>query len=236
MTQNNLKKAVIIDDEKSICRFVRLSLESHGYEVFEAHTGKDGIQEVISRRPSIILLDMGLPDMSGQAVLEKIRDWSKTPILILTVKDSEEEKVKALDAGADDYITKPFGVPELLARMRVAERHSIKTPDSPIFRSGPLEVDRSSRIVKVNGVEIKLRPTEYDLLHVLCDFAGKVITHRALLQAVWGPNSTEHTQYLRVYIGQLRKRLQVTPETPDFIQTEAGVGYRLNLLNSGKAE
>ncbi len=231
MSKTHSKKVVMIDDEKSICRFVRISLEAHGYDFYEANTGKDGIQEVIARRPDLILLDMALPDMSGQAVLEKIREWSKTPILILTVRDSEEEKVKALDAGADDYITKPFGIPELLARMRVAERHTDKASGSPLFKTGPLEVDRSSRTVKVHGKEIKLRPTEYDLLHVLCEYAGKVVTHRALLQAVWGPNSTEHTQYLRVYVGQLRKRLQVTPETPDFIQTEAGVGYRMKLIS-----
>jgi two-component system, OmpR family, KDP operon response regulator KdpE len=223
------KKAVIIDDEKSICRFVRLSLEAHGYEVFESQDGVTGIQEVIARRPTIVLLDMALPDMSGQQVLEKIREWSQVPIIILTVRDSEEEKVKALDAGANDYVTKPFGVQELLARMRVAERHSEKKADSPVFQIGPLEIDRSSRTVKVDGKEVKLRPTEYDLLNILCEHAGKVITHRKLLQSVWGPNHTEHTQYLRVYIGHLRKRLQISPETPNFIQTEAGVGYRLAL-------
>lgn len=234
MSKSYLKRAVVIDDEKSICRFVKLSLESHGYEVFEANTGNEGIQEVIARRPSIILLDMALPDMSGQLVLEKIREWSKTPIIILTVKDTEEEKVRALDAGADDYVTKPFGVPELLARMRVAERHAEKTGETPVFKSGPLEIDRSSRIVRVSGTEVKLRPTEYDLLRVLCEYAGKVVTHRTLLQAVWGPNSTEHTQYLRVYVGQLRKKLQVTQDTPDFIQTEAGVGYRLKIISQGE--
>lgn len=230
MSKPSIKKVVIIDDEKSICRFLKVSLEAHNYEVFEAYNGTDGIQEIIARRPDVILLDMALPDMSGQKVLEKIREWSKTPVIILTVKDAEEDKVNALDAGADDYVTKPFGVPELLARMRVAERHFEKKEESPIFKSGPLEIDRVSRIVKMNGAEIKLRPTEYDLLRVLCDHAGKVVTHRTLLQTVWGPNATEHTQYLRVYIGQLRKHLQPNEMLPDLIQTEAGVGYRLKIL------
>ncbi len=227
------KKAIVIDDEKSICRFIRLSLEAHDYEVFEAHTGSEGIKEIIERAPHLILLDMDLPDMGGQTVLEKVRDWSKTPIIILTARDSEEEKVKALNAGADDYITKPFGVPELLARMRVAERRTDKNSPTPLFKNGSLAVNRNTRTVKVGETEIKLRPTEYNLLKVLCDHVGKVVTHGALLQAVWGLHSTEHAQYIRVYIGQLRKRLQVNSESHDFIQTEIGVGYRLKLIPQG---
>lgn len=222
------KTAVVIDDEKSICRFLRVSLEANGYTVFEAHTGQEGMTETIARRPDIILLDMALPDMTGLKVLQNLREWSQTPVIILTVKDAEEDKVQALDAGADDFVTKPFSVPELLARMRVAERHAEKGHEEPVFKLGPLEVDKAARIVRLNGAEIKLRPTEYDLLHVLVQHAGKVVTHRMLLQAVWGPNATEHTQYLRVYVGQLRKRLRL-PDSPDLIQTEAGVGYRLKL-------
>ncbi len=227
------KKIVIIDDEASIRRFLRLSLESHGFQVFEGTSGKSGIQEVIARRPDLILLDLGLPDVSGIEILKQLREWSKTPVIVLTVKDSEEQKVEALDLGADDYVTKPFGVPELLARVRVAIRHASLPQNEPIFRSGPLEIDRSAHLVKVLGKEIKLSPTEYDLLRVLAENAGKVVTHRMLLQAVWGPNSTEHTQYLRVYVGQLRKRLRVTEDIPELIQTEAGVGYRLLLLGEG---
>lgn len=230
MSQIN-KKVVIIDDETSICRFLRVALSAHGFDVFEAHSGQDGIQEVIARRPDVILLDLSLPDMSGIEVLKRLREWSKTPVIVLTVRDLEEQKVEALDLGADDYVTKPFGVPELLARVRVAIRHAEKTQEDPIFRSGPLEIDRGAHLVRVQGKEIKLSPTEYDLLRVLADHAGKVVTHRMLLQAVWGPNSTEHTQYLRVYVGQLRKRLRTSKEIPELIRTESGVGYRLLLLN-----
>ena len=224
-------KIVIIDDERSICRFLRVSLEAHGFEVFDAHTGQEGVKEVIARRPNLILLDLALPDMGGMEVLRRIREWTKTPVIVLTVRDLEEQKVQALDLGADDYVTKPFGVPELLARVRVAIRHAEKTQEEPVFRSGPLEIDRGARTVRVGGREVKLSPTEYDLLRVLAEHAGKVVTHRMLLQAVWGPNSTEHTQYLRVYVGQLRKRLRGTGEIPELIRTESGVGYRLLLLS-----
>jgi two-component system KDP operon response regulator KdpE len=225
------QKVVIIDDEASIRRLLRVSLEAHGYEVFEGANGKAGVQEVIARRPDLILLDLGLPDLDGVTVLRQLREWSKTPVVVLTVKDAEAQKVEALDAGADDYITKPFGVPELLARIRVAIRHATPAPSQPVFTSGPLAIDRAARLVRVEGREIKLSPTEYDLLRVLAEHAGKVVTHRMLLQAVWGPNSTEHTQYLRVYVGQLRKHLRVSPETPELIRTESGVGYRLLLLD-----
>ena len=227
---NTGKKVVIIDDEASIRRFLRVSLEAHGFQVFESQTGQDGVKEVIARRPDVILLDLALPDISGIEVLKRLREWSKTPIVVLTVRDLEEQKFEALDLGADDYVTKPFGVPELLARVRVAIRHAEKTQEEPIFRSGPLEIDRGSRIVRVQGKEIKLSPTEYDLLRVLADHAGKVVTHRMLLQAVWGPNSTEHTQYLRVYVGQLRKRLRTSKDVPEVIRTESGVGYRLLII------
>lgn len=222
---------MIIDDEASIRRFLRVSLESHGFEVFESADGKSGIAEVIARRPDVVLLDLGLPDMAGMEVLKQLREWSKTPILVLTVKDREEQKVQALDVGADDYVTKPFSVPELLARIRVAIRHSSSPTAEPVFRSGPLEIDRGAHIVRVNGKEVKLSATEYELLKVLADYAGKVVTHRMLLQLVWGPNATEHTQYLRVYVGQLRKHLRTNDESPDLIQTELGVGYRLLLLD-----
>lgn len=228
------KKIIIIDDELSIRRFLRVSLEAHGFQVFESDTGQSGIQEVIARRPDVILLDLGLPDLDGIEVLKRIREWSKTPIVVLTVKDREEQKVEALDSGADDYVTKPFGMPELLARVRVAMRHATLPSDVPVFRSGPLEIDRGAHVVRVQGKEVKLSATEYDLLRVLAEHAGKVVTHRMLLQSVWGPNSTEHTQYLRVYVGQLRKRLRINQEIPELIQTEAGVGYRLLLVGDEK--
>ena len=228
------KKIVIIDDEISIRRFLRVSLEAHGFQVFESGTGKDGIQEVIARRPDIVLLDLGLPDLDGIEVLKNLRGWSKTPIIVLTVKDREEQKVEALDLGADDYVTKPFSVPELLARIRVAIRHATAPTDEPVFRTGPLEIDKSAHVVRVEGKEVKLSSTEYDLLKVLADHVGKVVTHRMLLQSVWGPNATEHTQYLRVYVGQLRKHLRTGNGVPELIQTESGVGYRLLLLGEGK--
>lgn len=228
------KKIVLIDDEASIRRFLKVSLEAHGFQVFEGPTGQTGIQEVVARRPDLILLDLGLPDLDGIEVLKRLREWSKTPVIVLTVKDREEQKVEALDAGADDYVTKPFGVPELLARIRVAIRHATAPQDEPVFRSGPLELDRAAHVVRVHGKEVKLSATEYDLLKVLANHAGKVVTHRMLLQSVWGPNSTEHTQYLRVYVGQLRKHLRATKDTPELIQTESGVGYRLLLLGEGK--
>jgi two-component system, OmpR family, KDP operon response regulator KdpE len=227
-------KIVIIDDEASIRRFLKVSLEAHHYQVYEAVTGAAGEQEVIARRPDIILLDLGLPDVSGIEVLKRLREWSKTPIIVLTVKDLEEQKVEALDLGADDYVTKPFSVPELLARIRVAIRHATVPQDEPIFRSGPLEIDKAAHVVRLNGNEIKLSATEYDLLKVLAQHAGKVVTHRMLLQAVWGPNSTDHKQYLRVYVGQLRKRLRSGRDSVELIRTESGVGYRLLLLEEEK--
>lgn len=228
------KKIVIIDDESSIRRFLRVSLEAHGFQVFEGATGKEGIAEVIARRPDIVLLDLGLPDLEGIEVLKNLRGWSKVPIIVLTVKDREEQKVEALDLGADDYVTKPFSVPELLARIRVAIRHATVAVDEPVFQSGPLEIDKSAHVVRIQGREVKLSSTEYDLLKVLADHAGKVVTHRMLLQSVWGPNATRHTQYLRVYVGQLRKHLRTGKDVPELIQTESGVGYRLLLLGEGK--
>lgn len=231
---NETKKIVIIDDEAAIRRLLRVSLEAHGYEIFEGASAQSGVQEVIARRPDLVLLDLGLPDQDGVEVLKNIREWSKVPIVVLTVKDSEEKKVEALDLGADDYVTKPFGVPELLARVRVAIRHASLPTNEPVFKSGPLEIDKAAHLVRVQGTEVKLSATEYDLLRVLANHAGKVVTHRMLLQEVWGPNSTEHKQYLRVYVGQLRKRLRVSKEIPELIRTEAGVGYRLLLLGEGK--
>lgn len=225
------KKILVVDDETAIRKFLRLSLENEGYQVVEAATAADGIRELIASRAEVMILDLGLPDREGYEVIQKVREWSKVPILVLTVKDDDESKVKALDLGADDYITKPFSIPELLARLRVAERHAtVPLSNSALFTSGPLEVDLAAHIVKVQGTEIHLTATEYDILKLLIKHAGKVVTHRQILQDVWGPNSVEHTQYLRVYMGQLRKKIESGPSSKKLLFTEPGVGYRLMLF------
>jgi len=223
------KKILVVDDESAIRKFLKVSLESEGYQVFEAGTAADGIRQLIATRANFMILDLGLPDREGFEVIQKVREWSKVPILVLTVKEDEESKVRALDLGADDYLTKPFSVPELLARIRVAERHT-HLPDltSSLFQSGALTVDLLAHLVKVSGKEIHLTATEYDILKLLIKYAGKVVTHRQILQEVWGPNSVEHTQYLRVYVGQLRKKIEITDKK--LILTESGVGYRLAIL------
>ena len=219
---------LVVDDERSIRRFLRVGLEAAGYEVVDACDGREGLSLAASARPDVVVLDLGLPDMSGFAVLERLREWTELPVLVLTVQDQEDDKVRALDAGADDYVTKPFGMPELLARLRAALRRAGAGKSSEaVFASGPLSVDRESRQVRVNGHEVYLTSTEYALLLVLVRNAGKVVTHRHLLREVWGPNATEHVQYLRVYMGQIRKKLKSAPDDPELIATETGVGYRL---------
>ncbi|MGE4130780.1 MAG: response regulator [Bdellovibrionales bacterium] len=222
------KKILVIDDEASVAKFIRHSLEANGYEIEDAPTGQSGLQRIAEFRPDLVILDYGLPDISGLTVLQKLREWSKVPVIFLTVRDSEEDKVAALDGGADDYLTKPFGVQELLARIRVALRHVQPQSESPLFKSGPLEVDRSGHIVKVSGHEVKLTATEYALLCVLVNHSGKVVPHRTILKDVWGPNSVEHNHYLRVYFGQIRKKMDaVTPGSGRMIENESGIGYRL---------
>jgi len=222
------KKILIVDDETAIRKFLRLSLENEGCEVVEAETAKDGIRELIGKRPDAIILDLGLPDLDGIDVIRKIREWSSIPIVVLTVKDDEENKVKALDAGADDYLTKPFGIPELMARLRAALRHTQHGSEQvSTFKSGSLEVDLVGRIVKVLGNEVHLTSTEYDILALLIKHVGKVMTHRQILREIWGPNAVEHTQYLRVYVGHLRKKIEPHPNSKQIITTEQGVGYRL---------
>lgn len=220
------KSILVVDDEASIRKFLRISLEAQQFEVHEATSGQMGIQEVAARKPDLVILDLGLTDMSGQDVIVKVREWSQVPIVVLTVQDSEEDKVQALDAGADDYLTKPFSVPELMARIRVALRHAQPVQQESVFKSGDFEMDFVGHLVKVAGNEVKLTATEFSLLQVLVKHAGKVVTHRMLLKEVWGPNSVEHTQYLRVYMGQIRKKLEVHENSPELIATEAGVGYR----------
>jgi two-component system KDP operon response regulator KdpE len=226
-----IKKILVIDDEPPIRKFLRVSLENEGYQVIEASTAKDGIRELIGTRPDVVILDLGLPDMGGLEVIAKVREWSKVPIVVLTVREDEETKVMALDAGADDYLTKPFGVPELMARLRVAERHSLGVaPNLATFRSGPLEVDLSGHVVKIQDKEVHLTSTEFAILKLLIKHAGKVVTHRQILQEIWGPHSVEHTQYLRVYLGHLRKKLESSATAEKIIATEPGVGYRLLVL------
>ncbi len=224
------KKILVVDDEAAIRKFLRLSLEKEGFQVFEAGTAADAVRDLVSSRAEFMILDLGLPDQEGFEVIKKVREWSKIPIIVLTVKEDEESKVKALDCGADDYLTKPFGIPELMARIRVAERHAQTLEvHSSLFKLGFLEVDLIAHLVKVKEKEIHLTPTEYDILKLLIKYAGKVVTHRQILREIWGPNSIEHTQYIRVYVGQLRKKIELEMDGQKLLQTEPGVGYRLLL-------
>ena len=218
--------ALVVDDEPQIRRLLRVTLEANGYAVFDAATGQDGIVQAAQCRPEIVFLDLGLPDLDGVEVLKRIREWSRVPVIILSVRDREHEKIAALDAGADDFVTKPFGSGELLARLRTAIRRSQPQPASAIFRTGKIEVDLAARVVRKNGVEVKLTPTEYALLRLLVVHAGKILTHRQLLTQVWGPNAVEQTHYLRVHIAHLREKLEDDQARPRFIVTEPAVGYR----------
>jgi two-component system, OmpR family, KDP operon response regulator KdpE len=223
----HLPTVLIIDDEIQIRRLLRVTLEGNGYRVFEAASGQEGLGEAAQRRPDIVVLDLGLPDMDGLVVLQRLREWSEASVLVLSVREGEEDKVGALDHGADDYINKPFSTAELLARLRAARRRALPAADNAVFHSGPLQVDLSSRVVTVKGREIKLTPTEYSLLRLLARNAGKVVTHRQILKEVWGPNYGEQTHYLRVYMAHLREKLEENPSRPELLLTEAGIGYRL---------
>ncbi|MBC7540010.1 MAG: response regulator [Bacteriovorax sp.] len=222
-----MRKVLVVDDESSIRRLLRVSLEANDYQIIEAKTAQEGIQKIIEERPEIILLDLGLPDKNGLTVIKEVRQWSTTPIIVLTVIDRDQDKVDALDSGADDYITKPFSIPELLVRMRVALRHNTSNEQSSIIKCGLLEMDLAGHVLKINNQLIKLTATEFDILKVLVRYKGKVVTHRVLLNEVWGPNSVEHVHYLRVYLGNLRKKLKIEGSDQELIATEAGVGYRL---------
>lgn len=220
--------ALVIDDEVQIRRLLRVCLESNGYQIVEAATGQEGIRRAAERPPDLVILDLGLPDMDGVAVLKRLREWSKVPVIVLTVRDREEDKIAALDGGADDYITKPFGTGELLARLRVAQRHAAPDQKESVFRSGKLEVDLASRSVRLDGKEVRLTATEYSLLRLFVQHAGKVLTHRQILREVWGPNYEEQTHYLRVYLKHLREKLERDPAHPELFLTEPGVGYRFS--------
>ena len=218
--------ALVIDDEPQIRRLLRVTLEASGYNVIDAATGQEGIVQAAQGRPEIILLDLGLPDLDGVEVLKRIREWSQVPIIILSVRDREHDKIAALDAGADDFVTKPFSSGELLARLRTTLRRSQPQAAGSIFHAGKIEVDLAARIVRKDGAEIKLTPTEYSLLRLLVTNAGKVLTHRQLLMEVWGPKAVEQTHYLRVHIAHLRDKLEDDAARPKFILTEPAVGYR----------
>ena len=221
---------LVIDDEPAMRRFLRVSLENAGYRVVEAENGQGGLSEAASRNPDLVLLDLGLPDQDGLSVTARLREWSKAPIIVLSARGGEEDKVAALDQGADDYLTKPFGVSELLARMRVALRHAAsEDAGAPAFAVGDLRVDLARRQVFVRDAEVHLTPIEYKLLAVLIKNAGRVITHRQLLRDVWGPNYVDHTHYLRVFLGQLRHKIEGNPSRPEYLVTEPGVGYRMRM-------
>lgn len=226
MTTN--QRVLVVDDEAPIRRYLRTALGAQGLTVYESATGLEAINAVLSHRPDIIILDLGLPDIDGIEVTRRLREWSQTPIIVLSVREAEQDKIAALDAGADDYLTKPFGTGELLARMRVALRKQPAGPGEPVFQSAGLMVDFSRRVVTVNGTEVQLTPTEYDLLKVLVTHAGKVITHRQLLRQVWG-EGYDDMHILRVNISNLRGKLEPDPSRPTYIHTEPGVGYRLKI-------
>jgi two-component system KDP operon response regulator KdpE len=220
---------LLIEDEPQIRRFLRAALTNHDYRLIEAETGQEGIEQILQRQPALIILDLGLPDMDGLEVTRRVREWSSTPILVLSARGQEQDKVDVLDAGADDYLTKPFGVAELMARLRVALRHAAHGDDATTtsFTTGPLRVDLVRQQVFIDEREVHLTPIEYRLLVILVRHAGKVLTHRQLLREVWGPGYATESQYLRVYMGQLRHKLEENPARPRFLRTEPGVGYRL---------
>jgi two-component system KDP operon response regulator KdpE len=223
-------RILVVDDEIEILRALQRSLAAHGYDVFTAGTGEDALAAIPLHRPDLMVLDLGLPGISGLEVCRRVREQSNLPIIVLSVKDTERDKVLALDLGADDYVSKPFGIDEILARVRVALRHAaqVASGNDPIFTSGPLSVDFAHRLVQVNGQEIKLTPTEYDLLKVLINNQGKIMTRQMLLAQVWGTGYGSEAHYLHVYIGQLRKKIEPDPVHPRFILTISGVGYRFN--------
>jgi two-component system KDP operon response regulator KdpE len=223
-------RILVIEDELPIRKFLRISLESNGFEMCEAETASRGLQSAAAKPPDAVILDLGLPDVDGLEVIRRLREWSAVPIIVLSARGREADKVAALDGGADDYLTKPFGVGELLARLRVAIRHNSQTSTaatSSVFQSGELRIDLAARRVFAADVEVHLTPTEYRLLTTLVRNAGKVVTHRQLLKEVWGPDSAQENQYLRVYFGQLRRKIERDPTRPRHLLTEPGVGYRL---------
>lgn len=230
---STLQRVLVIDDEQAIRKYLHLSLAEKGYHVVEAETGREGLRLLAEQKADLVILDLGLPDIPGEEVLKKVREWSQVPIIILTAQSSEEDKVALLDAGADDYLTKPFSLSELLARLRVMARHGLQKSESPIFVSGELKIDFQAHSVFVKGKPVKLTGTEYELLKLLAQNAGKLVTQRQILLDVWGPNAVEQSHYLRVYVTQLRKKIEADPANPKLLITEPGMGYRLLQLDEG---
>ena len=223
---------LVVDDEPQIRRLLRTTLQAHDYGIIDAATGEEGLLLAASRSPDLVILDMNLPGIQGMEVLRRLREWFAKPVMILSVLNDEETIVEALDLGADDYLTKPFGVPELLARLRVCFRHSKPEEAEPLFKSGPLTVDLSMRTVLVGDKQVHLTSTEYNLLRLFIRHAGKVLTHHHILREIWGLGSTQDVQYLRVYIGHLRQKLEPDPNRPQLLITEPGIGYRLQVLGN----
>jgi two-component system KDP operon response regulator KdpE len=230
MADMNLR-VLVVDDEPAIRRFLRVSLGAHGCTVFEAASGQEALAGVTAHRPDLVILDLGLPDIDGLEVTRQLRGWTHLPIIILSVRGEEAQKIAALDAGADDYLTKPFGTGELLARMRAAVRRASSPAVEPLFATGSLTVDLARRLVSMNGVAVQLTPTEYDLLRLLVTHAGKVLTHHQLLREVWGAGYETEAHMLRVNISNLRRKIEPDPARPQYILTEPGVGYRLQTEN-----
>ncbi|MCK9605046.1 MAG: response regulator [Methylomonas sp.] len=223
---------IVIEDDPAIRKFLRTSLSTQGFSVFDAETGKQGIIEAGMRKPDLMILDLGLPDMDGVEVIKAIRAWSGMPIIVLSARNHEQHKIDALDIGADDYLTKPFGFGELLARIRVALRHANRASESPqgeLFSIDNLNIDLLNRMVSVDGQEVRLTPIQFRLLSVLVKHAGKVMTHQQILREVWGPSYQENAHYLRIYMSQLRQKLEQNPTQPRFLLTESGVGYRFKI-------
>ena len=222
-------KVLVVDDEPQIRRFLRASLQSHDYTVIEAENGKEGLRVCTVQKPDLLILDLGLPDMDGLEVIKMVREWSQIPIIVLSIRSDDVDKIEALDRGANDYVTKPFSMGELLARMRAALRQGAGGggEEAAVVTAGDISIDLAKRLITLGGTPVKLSRKEYDLLKILAAHPGKVITHQQLLQEVWGPAYVEETQYLRVYIGQLRQKLERDPAAPKHLITEPGVGYRL---------
>lgn len=226
MSESGLR-VLVVDDERPIRRFLRASLTAQGHSVYEAADGRGALSAVVNDRPDLIILDLGLPDLDGIEVTRQLREWTRTPIIVLSVREEEAAKVAALDAGADDYLTKPFGLAELMARMRVALRHASQPSGEPVYEVGDLRMDVARRQVTLFDLEVSLTPTEYDLLRVLMQHTGKVLTHNQLLRRVWGPGYETEIHLLQVNVSNLRRKIEPDPSRPSYILTEIGVGYRL---------
>jgi two-component system KDP operon response regulator KdpE len=223
------QRVLVVDDENAIRRYLRAALSAQGFAIYEAASGQEAINAVVSNHPDLIILDLGLPDFDGIEVTRRLREWSQTPIIILSVREAENDKIAALDAGADDYLTKPFSTGELMARMRVALRRLTSKPDEPVLQVGSLQMDLSRRLVAVDENQISLTPTEYEILRLLLQNAGRVLTHRQLLRQVWGTAYEGEMHILRVNISNLRRKIEPDPSRPHYLLTEPGVGYRIRV-------